>query len=228
MGKEKKEINLEELKEKHESDLTKKEKRLLEKEKLKNMGIAGKLEYIWMYYKAAIFGVIGFIALIFIGVDLYQNAQKETVLSISVFDAGTSNVDTFTEGIREVLELTDENQVIEVTSSYVTDASSGGLDYYSQMAFVTQVQAQTLDVVLLSEDACEIYEGEGYFADLKDLLGEDVYNSFGDSIDTYHLELPQEDIGEGLELPYEPVYIGVLVNTTNTESAAKWIASLAD
>lgn len=228
MGKEKKEINLEELKEKHESDLTKKEKRLLEKEKLKNMGIAGKLEYIWMYYKVAIFGAIGFIALIFIGVDLYQNAQKETVLSISVFDAGTSNVDTFSEGIREVLELTDENQVIEVTSSYVTDASSGGLDYYSQMAFVTQVQAQTLDVVLLSEDACEIYEGEGYFADLKELLGEEVYNSFGDSIDTYHLELPQEDIGEGLDLPYEPVYIGVLVNTTNTESAAKWIASLAD
>ena len=35
------------------------------KEKLKGMGPKKKLEYIWMYYKPAIFGVIAVIALIF-------------------------------------------------------------------------------------------------------------------------------------------------------------------
>ena len=88
MGKEKKEINLEELKKKHESDLTKKEKRLLEREKLKEMGLGGKLQYIWMYYKGAIFGLIGCMILLCLIADVYKNAQKETLLAISVFDAG--------------------------------------------------------------------------------------------------------------------------------------------
>ena len=43
---------------KNESDLSKKERRLIEKEKLKGMGPKKKLEYIWMYYKPAIFGVV--------------------------------------------------------------------------------------------------------------------------------------------------------------------------
>ena len=40
---------------KDELDLSKKERRLIEKEKLKGMGMKKKLEYIWMYYKPAIF-----------------------------------------------------------------------------------------------------------------------------------------------------------------------------
>ena len=44
---------------KNESDLSKKERRLIEKEKLKGMGPKKKLEYIWMYYKPAIFGNCG-------------------------------------------------------------------------------------------------------------------------------------------------------------------------
>ncbi len=39
------------------------------------MGLGKKLEYIWMYYKAAIFGVIFLVAAVFIGWDIYQNAQ---------------------------------------------------------------------------------------------------------------------------------------------------------
>ena len=51
---------------KNESDLSKKERRLIEKEKLKGMGPKKKLEYIWMYYKPAIFGAIAVIVLIFV------------------------------------------------------------------------------------------------------------------------------------------------------------------
>ena len=35
----------------NEADLTKKEKRQIEREKLKGMGTGKKLQYIWMYYK---------------------------------------------------------------------------------------------------------------------------------------------------------------------------------
>ena len=47
---------------KHESDLTKKEKRELERMKLGSMSLGGKLQYIWAYYKPQLFGLIGVIA----------------------------------------------------------------------------------------------------------------------------------------------------------------------
>lgn len=228
MKKQKEKINLEELKEKHESDLTKQERRLLEKEKLKDMSILGKLEYVWMYYKPVLFGILGFIILIFVGIDIYQNLQTETVLSVAVVDVASGSTQGLAEDVQECLAITEKNQEVQINSNFVSDGKSEGLDYYSQMAFVTQVQAKTIDVVLLPEDLCGIYEEEGYFADLKELLGEEKYALFGDSADTYHLELSQEEISESLELPYEPVCVAVLVNTPHAEAASEWLSAMAD
>ena len=49
------------------------------KEKLKGMGPKKKLEYIWMYYKPAIFGVIAVIALIFGIKNYYEQSKIKTV-----------------------------------------------------------------------------------------------------------------------------------------------------
>lgn len=73
---------------KNESDLSKKERRLIEKEKLKGMGPKKKLEYIWMYYKPAIFGVIAVIALIFGIKDYYEQSK---IKNSSVHDSGKFN-----------------------------------------------------------------------------------------------------------------------------------------
>lgn len=43
---------------KHETDLTKKEKRELEKMKLASMGWKGKLQYIWSYYKPQMAAIV--------------------------------------------------------------------------------------------------------------------------------------------------------------------------
>ena len=72
---------------KDELDLSKKERRLIEKEKLKGMGIGKKLEYIWMYYKPVIFGVIAAIALVFGVRDYYEGLKVKTVLSVAVVDS---------------------------------------------------------------------------------------------------------------------------------------------
>ena len=44
----------------YESDMTRKEKMQLEKEKLSKMNFKEKLAYIWEYYKAVIFGDVGY------------------------------------------------------------------------------------------------------------------------------------------------------------------------
>ena len=51
---------------KHESDLTKKEKRELEKMKLSSMGLGGRLQYIWAYYKPQMAAVVAVIAIAFL------------------------------------------------------------------------------------------------------------------------------------------------------------------
>ena len=62
---------------KNESDLSRKEKRLLEKEKLKGMGPGKKLQYIWMYYKPVMFGILAAIVLAFVLKDWYINAKTK-------------------------------------------------------------------------------------------------------------------------------------------------------
>lgn len=228
--KQEEEINRENLQNKHESDLTKKERRLLERQKLKGMGVGKKLEYIWMYYKPAIFGFIGFIALIFLGMDLYQNAQKETVLAISVVNAGNVDSEAVAQDIKALLGTEDKNDVVEVAANLITNGDGSGFDYYTQMAYVTQVQTQALDVLVMPES---LYEGLAkddaeIFADLKEVLGAQVYASFGENVDEKHLTLEDSPLKETFDVAYEPMCIAVLVNSKHMENASTWIASLAE
>lgn len=73
-------IDENDLRYKHESDLTKKEKRELERQKLAGMGLGGKLQYIWAYYKPQIFVVVGVIILIFAIRDFYLKLRLKTYL----------------------------------------------------------------------------------------------------------------------------------------------------
>ena len=70
---------------KNESDLSKKERRLIEKEKLKGMGPKKKLEYIWMYYKPAIFDVL---ATGYWAARISEITEDDTVLIIGAGPTG--------------------------------------------------------------------------------------------------------------------------------------------
>ena len=61
----------------NETDLTKKERRRIEKEKLKGMGTGKKIQYIWMYYKPVMFGILAAIVLAFVLKDWYINAKTK-------------------------------------------------------------------------------------------------------------------------------------------------------
>ncbi|MDC7286939.1 hypothetical protein NXH76_03935 [Blautia schinkii] len=224
------EIKRDDLQSKHESDLTKKERRLLEKEKLKDMGFGKKLEYIWMYYKPVIFGIIAFIALIFLGRDIYLNAQKETVLSISVVNAGNVDSEAVAADIKSLLGFEDKNEVVEVAANLITNGDGTGFDYYTQMAYVTQVQTQALDVLVMPESLFEglAKDDTEIFANLQEVLGDEVYAAFGENIDEKHLTLTGNPLKETFDVVYDPLCIAVMVNSKHTENAANWIASLAE
>ena len=68
----------------YESDMTRKEKMQLEKEKLSKMNFKEKLAYIWEYYKAVIFGIIAVIFIIGTIVNIHENAKYYDLVSIAV------------------------------------------------------------------------------------------------------------------------------------------------
>ena len=72
---------------KHETVLTKKEKRELEKMKLASMGWKGKLQYIWAYYKPQMAAIVAVIAIAFFVKDLYENSRIHTALTVMVIDS---------------------------------------------------------------------------------------------------------------------------------------------
>ena len=59
-------------------DMTAKEKRLLEKEKLQGMGFKKKMEYFFMYYKWVPILIVGVIAAAVGGYNRYEHAKIET------------------------------------------------------------------------------------------------------------------------------------------------------
>lgn len=212
----------------HESDLTRKEKRLLEREKIKGMGMGKKLEYIWMYYKPVIFGFIGAIVLIFALRDWYRNAQIEDILSIAVVNGGMGETEDWAEEIKEFLGSTDENDRVGFILNLNSDETGADLDYNAQMAFVAQVGAQTIDVLVTTEAMCEKMAEQEYFSEVSEVLDEETLAAFGDCAEQYYIKLEDSTIQEHIELPYEDVCVAILANAKNFDNAVQWVSSLAE
>ena len=207
---------------KHETDLTKKEKRELEKMKLASMGWKGKLQYIWAYYKPQMAAIVAVIAIAFFVKDLYENSRIHTALTVMVIDSY--------EKVQEALGIQDDPyEIVTVDESLRTGEDGVALESYSQMAFTTKVSARAVDVLIGSEDYMDGFEfKDEYFMDLTKLLPEEVYQAFGEQDDKYSITIDSDELEEELEVTYEPVKIGVLANSENVENAVKWLTKLAE
>ena len=205
---------------KHETDLTKKEKRELEKMKLASMGWKGKLQYIWSYYKPQMAAIVAVIAIAFF----------VTALTVMVIDSYGTKQEEAEEKVQEVLGIQDDPyEIVTVDESLRTGEDGVALESYSQMAFTTKVSARAVDVLVGSEDYMDGFEfKDEYFMDLTELLPEDVYQAFGEQDDKYSITIDSDELEEELEVTYEPVKIGVLANSENVENAVKWLTKLAE
>ena len=157
---------------KHETDLTKKEKRELEKMKLASMGWKGKLQYIWAYYKPQMAAIVAVIAIAFFVKDLYENSRIHTALTVMVIDSYGTKQEEAEEKVQEALGIQDDPyEIVTVDESLRTGEDGVALESYSQMAFTTKVSARAVDVLIGSEDYMDGFEfKDEYFMDLTKLL----------------------------------------------------------
>lgn len=211
----------------HESDLSRRERRLLEKEKLKDMGIGRKLEYFWMYYKSVLFGAIGVLLLIAFGVDWYQHARMETVLSVAVVNAGELNADALEADMQALLGYEDKDSQVSISTNLSTSQDGREFDYYAQMAYMTQVQSAGIDVLIFPEALYDSANAGDIFCDMKDVLDEETYEALGDQVKGDYVAFTDCSLNADRGVYYEPVCAAVLINAKHAENAGKWIASLA-
>lgn len=210
----------------NETDLTKKQRRQIEKEKLKGMGAGKKLQYIWMYYKIHMLCVVLAIGAVCLGVNLYQHAKMKTVLSIAVVNAGDFSADEEEQNILDVLDTDDKYAQVSVAQNLMTDETGEDLEYYARVAYVAEIQSATVDVLVMPKSFYEHEKDSGLYANLKETFGDEEFASLG-AVDDQHLELDgNSKVAQEFGLTYEPVCICVPGNIKNKENALKWIQSI--
>ncbi|NSK34285.1 hypothetical protein [Blautia schinkii] len=210
----------------NETDLTKKEKRQIEREKLKGMGTGKKLQYIWMYYKVHMLCVVLAIGAVCLGVNLYQHAKMETVLSIAVVNAGDFTADEVEKNILDLLNTDNKYAQVSVAQNLMTDETGEDFDYYARIAYVTEIQSATVDVLIMPKELYEHEKDSGMYANLRETFGDEVFESLG-AVDDQHLELDgSSSVAQDFGLRYDPVCICLPGNVKNKENALKWIQSV--
>ena len=204
------------MKQKYESDMTPKEKRQAELEKLRGMSLGEKAGYLWTYYKIWLFVPVILIFVIWQGMQIYHNMQEVELLSVGVVDTNLNTEEgqeAFESDLLELLGTGDENEVIALDTGL-----SSGDDSASAMKRATVLGAGTLDLMICGEELYDSYDAQGAFADWEEILGED-YGKYESYFVDGRLDLSRSAKWDSYGLViYEPVYAGALVSSENTEA----------
>ena len=113
-----------------------------------------------------------------------------------------------------------------IRDSFTTDQTGKDLEYYSQMSFMTQMQAGTIDVVIMPETMYKTESRKGILENMGTVLGEEAYKNFAGYEKGDCVIITDKDFIEDYGLVYDEAYVCVLKNSLNQENAAKWISSL--
>ena len=208
------------MEQKYESDLTKKEKRQLEWQKIKGMGAKDKLEYFWMYYKhvlVILFAILMFFSLLW---TIYCNKRIIRVLGVAVVDAyyeSNETVDALKEEMLQVLGTGEKYEAIELDLT----ATSTEEDYNAAMKMMVLLSVADMDLFICREEVFLGLEMDEAFLSWEEVLGED-YEKYASYIKDGYLDLNKSERWQqyGLTI-YDPACAGVISSSQNVEKVKK-------
>lgn len=179
---------------KYESDMTRKEKRELEREKLASMTIKEKIEYILAYYKYHIGGILALIA-VAAGIAVWiGHLQDETMLYVAVIDA-PENGGTIMEDFKESIGDTEEHNKYQIdTSIYLGNGEEGQADYASQMKLSTLVGSGTADVYICPEDIYQQYKEQEVLSPIADIMGKDFVDKYAEDCEEFAIRIEDNKV----------------------------------
>ena len=200
----------------YESDLTKEEKRRMEKEKIKGMSGTKKLGYLWTYYKVWLLVPVLVLVAIFTGVQIWQNAQEKPLLYVNISDVEVGSdegMDRLSENLRTLLGAENAHETVPVTNSVLSSSN-----YEASVMMSVWLSTGEMDIVLCDEETYKEYEAQGVFLSTEELFGDDL-SLVADHIQDGMLTLDASQISGYNIVNYTPVCAGVLTTTTHKEEA---------
>lgn len=202
----------------HESDLTKQEKRRMEREKIKGLTGKKKLAYLWTYYKAWLLVPILLIVVISTGIQIYHNSLEKPILYINVADTvleSDEGIQRLSEDLLERCGTGGEYETVPVTTNVLSAD-----DYNSSVQMSVWLSTGDMDILICNEDTFKKFQEQGIFMDMANF----PYNDQG---------LLQKHVKDGILylenknwtqyglVTYEPVCAGVLNTSKHPEAAEK-------
>ncbi|MDO5422167.1 MAG: hypothetical protein Q4F41_00390 [Eubacteriales bacterium] len=215
-------------KKRYESDMTRKDKRELEKEKLHSMGWKGKLEYIWAYYKPQMAAILGVILLICFIVEWVDNMKKDDIFYAAVINANMEeDPDLAAADFKAYLGDEDEYHIVTIDTSLQMygDAQT---EYAMQAKTLALIAAGSLDVMICNEENYEHYSEQESFFDMKtEVLSEELYEELKDYVQGDAILIQDAPKWKELGLTaYEPVYLCAVASGKNLENTVAFIEYL--
>ena len=228
---------------------------------VQKMSLAGKLEYIFTYFKLPI--LLGLVALYLVSSAAYRQITKKEVILYTAhinISAGDELEARLTGGFLSASGANPKRTEIDLSRGlYLSDNPSlenHEYQYASSLKLMAAINAEQLDVVLMNQEAYDIFSRKGYLLDLSGLLASDgaLYRRLEPclTVNTVILEdnsieytLNQaeqyravtEEVVNGLDLSQfplfqgagfsEPVYLGVVGNSPRLPAVVQYIAYLA-
>lgn len=213
---------------KHESDMTRKEKRELEREKLASMHGWERIEYILTYYKLYFVAALLLILAVIGTVKWMDNMKDENYLYTVVMNAPADG-EHFMEDFRNSLGDSEEHhKYVLDTSIYLTKNADGEevLDYSSTVNMTTMVGSATADVFICPESIYKRYgeEGEDILYDISELMGDAFVAEHKDICEKNAIRVEDSEVLKkyGL-LNGQPAYLIVFEYSRHPEIAKEFI-----
>lgn len=201
-----------------------------EKEIVKDMTAAKKLEYFFMYHKVLILFVT--IAAIVIISLVYSNRHNKGYAFQALF-FNTQNADyddTYSEEFREIIGISEKSgyQVIIDSTNYINGTSQLSVAVIEKLTM--EIDSAMLDVCVMPEELFDSYIEQGAFGSLEDCLSTDQLTDYSD------LLVFDGDIPVGVRVAdakkvaeaalYEdgdvPIF-GIIYNTAHPEECASFL-----
>lgn len=207
----------------YESDLTPKEKRRREWEKIKELPWKKKPGYLWSYYKIWLLVPVLLLFVIVTGVQIYHNSQEEPLLYVNVADTAVGadeGIQRLSTDLLQICGSGGKHETLPVTTS-VLSAS----DYTSSMQMSVWLTTGEMDIIICDEATYKRYREQEIFLDAEDFPS-DGYERLKDHIRDGILYLEDDNWKQYQLVAYEPVCAAIPLSSTHQEAAVKALAYL--
>lgn len=212
------------MEQKHESDLTGKEKRELEWQKIKSLGFKERMEYLWTYYKYWVLGLVIVILIVDIGVSSYKVRHQEVLIGAAFVGSVAEEQKELEESVKAWIGSEDEDAGVEVYTGMSTDPE----DVPTRTTLGTWMMSETLDVLVCTKELYESYNDQKYFADMREVLGESA-SEYEDMIQGNAIVIKNtKEIAEKLGVYYDEIYISFVVNGHHLENARAMVLGMME